>query len=423
VSYSSSSRKPRPLPAVEIACDEESSCRALIDLILRPTPSMKWSKTQSKQAFIQECGLQGRLKSEAWEDAQSRGMPKAVSKHDHLLLNFEAFPEVIHSGQMALRQEALRGGALGPGFEPLWAAAFLAPRRFFDRSLWDGMDPLTWAFEHGMKPSQWSAQTILRCPIPRLPQGLADVAGFLNVLQKAGARLESPHGAPTDSKGRGLVERLLMCSAPREAFVALSRMGCPPWERAAGEAPALRRALAARTPETCSHLFAALTQAAHAAGSLSRLLDQRDEDGRGPMHWAAQHLRVQEVDLLAARGADPNERDHRGDAPGHLALSTRGPSQHAAQTLCVEALDRAGFDWNSTDSRGLLPIEKAAGGASKQALSVLLEAAPECFLNSALAAKLMGARGAWGRSESEKSTLKMESPAALSRDKKGPGRL
>lgn len=59
--------------------------------------------------------------------------------------------------------------------------------------------------------------------------------------------------------------------------------------------------------------------------------DARDEYGKTPMHWAAQHRRTEVVQAMLESDANPNPTDNSEETPLHIAASL-------GQTAMVHAL-------------------------------------------------------------------------------------
>ena len=82
----------------------------------------------------------------------------------------------------------------------------------------------------------------------------------------------------------------------------------------------------------------------------------RDEEGRTPLHAAAQHGAMPSVIAeLVKRGADPNLGDNFGWTPLHAAVMAL-----SADPKTVAALLEAGADPNARDERGETPLHRAA---------------------------------------------------------------
>ena len=56
---------------------------------------------------------------------------------------------------------------------------------------------------------------------------------------------------------------------------------------------------------------------------IRQLANTRDETGRTPLHWAAQHNQTECVQLLLRSGSDINARDHNKCTPLHDACRAR----------------------------------------------------------------------------------------------------
>ena len=390
------------------SADGSQALGELARLACQEIPGLRWSAKLTRQYIFDQTMAEGQRRARAWARAES--MALAVGE---LSLDLSKFPQGFQAGQWALRQEALRGGALGEGSQALWGAAFLAPKRLFDKQLWEGQDPLAWAFSRGMDKTIWTLGALLRCPLPKTPQGLADVDGFLLALERAGVRFDPSQLQASDPQGRGAVSRLLLRFSTPAAFATLARMGCPPWALAPGEEPALKKALHCDNPKG-AHLFQALIHAASLLGDadLAKLLGQRDASGQGPMHWAAKALRADALRLLIDLGQDPNELDACGEGAGHAVLTRFAASKLANQALCVEALTRAGFDWSRRSRSGELPIERAAGSANEQALRILLQADAPSYLASPTARQRLARRKGAIASLGERTEIQAETAAA-----------
>ncbi|XP_012259130.1 ankyrin repeat domain-containing protein 54-like [Athalia rosae] len=80
--------------------------------------------------------------------------------------------------------------------------------------------------------------------------------------------------------------------------------------------------------------------------------NNRDDQGRSPLHIAASRGYTEVVRLLLEHGADPNQRDCLGNTPLHLAVVT---SKIAVVTLLL----KAGTDVLSLDQHGHNPLQLA----------------------------------------------------------------
>lgn len=116
---------------------------------------------------------------------------------------------------------------------------------------------------------------------------------------------------------------------------------------------------------------------------LARLLDATPErvdapDGRGRtlLHWAAYHGRPRAVELLLARGADPDGRGGLGEAPLHAAARGIQVAERLglASRDVAELLLSAGADASPRDASGRTPLDLAIrADRVKPAFIALLE--------------------------------------------------
>lgn len=98
-------------------------------------------------------------------------------------------------------------------------------------------------------------------------------------------------------------------------------------------------------------------------------LGSGDEEGRGPLHWAARNAGAAAVELLLEEGADAASRDGWGRTPLHYAAARNADAE------VVRTLVRRGADVNAADKADLRPLHTAARyGVSTEVLHALLEA-------------------------------------------------
>jgi ankyrin repeat protein len=130
-------------------------------------------------------------------------------------------------------------------------------------------------------------------------------------------------------------------------------------------------------------------------------VNDRDDKGRSPLHYAAAEGDADTVQLLLANGADPNARDAAGVTPLVMAHATgtsavvellrgrgacqsasdsdylgRTPLHHAAAEGDVgrmRSLLAEGADPNARDSIGLTPLLGAVHSANAEAVALLLQ--------------------------------------------------
>lgn len=129
-------------------------------------------------------------------------------------------------------------------------------------------------------------------------------------------------------------------------------------------------------------------------------IDQIDNDGRSPLHWAVARGDSKAVDLLLRYGADPNKVDRIKQGPLRSSLKAEDPTcmkmlikaganvhqrDNWKQTPLIAALFyqnpetymapliKAGSDVNIQDHTGSTPLIQAAAGNHLQALRLLLE--------------------------------------------------
>ena len=94
----------------------------------------------------------------------------------------------------------------------------------------------------------------------------------------------------------------------------------------------------------------------------------RDEDGRTPLHWAATHSTVGNVEILLDSGADPRARDRYGNEPLHDVAWSDDPG-------VIKALVEAGADPEVRNENDGTPLHVAAAYSDIPAIvTALLEA-------------------------------------------------
>ena len=97
------------------------------------------------------------------------------------------------------------------------------------------------------------------------------------------------------------------------------------------------------------------------------LINQKDETGLTPLHWAVRMSDSSAVQQLLKAGADPEILDPWNTTPLSRAC------MHLSSASCVEALAKAGADFTSRNLSGHLPIHIAAGaGQSDKILSLFM---------------------------------------------------
>jgi ankyrin repeat protein len=97
------------------------------------------------------------------------------------------------------------------------------------------------------------------------------------------------------------------------------------------------------------------------------LINQKDELGLTPLHWAVRISNSLATQRLLKAGADPEIIDPWGYTPLNRACT------HISSAPCIEALTMAGADIASRDCLEYLPIHNAAAaGQSDQILSMLI---------------------------------------------------
>ena len=91
----------------------------------------------------------------------------------------------------------------------------------------------------------------------------------------------------------------------------------------------------------------------------------RDEDGRTPLHWAATHSTVGNVEILLDSGADPRARDRYGNEPLHDVAWSDDPG-------VIKALVEAGADPEVRNERDATPLHVAAAYSNIPAIVTAL---------------------------------------------------
>jgi ankyrin repeat protein len=97
------------------------------------------------------------------------------------------------------------------------------------------------------------------------------------------------------------------------------------------------------------------------------LINQKDETGLTPLHWAVRMSDSLAVQQLLKAGADPDILDPWDATPLHRAC------KQLSSASCIEALAMAGANMTSRNHLGFLPIHVAAGaGQSDKILSMFM---------------------------------------------------
>ncbi len=96
-------------------------------------------------------------------------------------------------------------------------------------------------------------------------------------------------------------------------------------------------------------------------------INTADEDGRTPLHWAADNAQAETAQQLLALGANVNARDHAGRTPLHYAA-------RAGQSAIVEQLLAHGASINAADVRGNTALHLAASRARPAVAGLLIAA-------------------------------------------------
>jgi cytohesin len=127
----------------------------------------------------------------------------------------------------------------------------------------------------------------------------------------------------------------------------------------------------ATTGESPLHAAAEYPQVARVLLEHGANVHARDNDGRTPLHHAANRAgaSAEAIRLLLRAGADPNARDNNGRTPMHLLIQSatpiRGTTQPKLHPDPLQALLAGGADINAVDSAGDTPRDVALrAGAS-----------------------------------------------------------
>jgi len=106
----------------------------------------------------------------------------------------------------------------------------------------------------------------------------------------------------------------------------------------------------------------------HAVGTISIMAEERDRDGRTPLHNAVFRGDTDVVKRLLDEGADPDVHDKGGRTPLHFAAQEYRPEE--TRLLC-----RAGASVDAQDAHGNTPLGRATfdSGGRGEVIRVLLE--------------------------------------------------
>ncbi|CAD7698742.1 unnamed protein product [Ostreobium quekettii] len=97
--------------------------------------------------------------------------------------------------------------------------------------------------------------------------------------------------------------------------------------------------------------------------------DARDNEGKTPLHWAADWEKLEAVEQLLSRGADARIKDKRGNTPLHVA-AFHGNCDCAK--AIIEALMKAHASPGVLNEDGFAPIHSAAQNGHESMVSLLL---------------------------------------------------
>ena len=115
----------------------------------------------------------------------------------------------------------------------------------------------------------------------------------------------------------------------------------------------------------CTHTGLSLLQDATLNGKIVTARTLADVNAQGgasqmtALHFAVHKKQKELVEILLAKGADPNKRDSTGETPLHLAAFTGAPE-------IARLLVNAGADLQAQDNRKLTPWEVAQAAADER---------------------------------------------------------
>jgi ankyrin repeat protein len=101
-----------------------------------------------------------------------------------------------------------------------------------------------------------------------------------------------------------------------------------------------------------------------------KAVNEKDQEGRTPLHVAVIEGKKEAAELLIAAGADVNARDNAGLTPLHLAVSSAAPT---GPTDIVELLLARGADVKAKDNTGGTPLHTATLAAVTSGRTDILE--------------------------------------------------
>jgi len=357
----------------------------LIDAAGSVSAASKTKAQKERLAAARETGFIERW--ERWEIAVKAGLPLVAftPEQEEQRAQWAAQGESAHVDNNALAlailaQETLRDGKTEGIKRREWLRA--AGRGPWTASIAqklgapEGQSAIGWAVSQGAFKDSVSHEELLLALWQDDKKNRAEV---LIELAKAGVRMSDS----VDAHPRGLVASMMENGAGFEAARALSKMGADffwekdvsqggkPWKQ--GLLNALIAVGGANGAIYARHAVDAMEEAS--PGSSKKLFEARDEHGAGALHWSANMLTTEGLQLCFDHGMDVNGKDDKGQTALHWAAKKYGKNSQDKFVPIVKWLAEHGFDWAATNDKGETALAALAKKGSIDALAEIMDKA------------------------------------------------